>query len=203
MSGWSRPVTRPDGFRADLTAPPRLPVTWPQEHSSLSIDFCANSMGAGERAMLTRYLSSRHLVCYNYRMASRWPSFNDLVGCLKFVIISKFVAYKQLILNWSPAYLFCSRASVDAHNSKLKYSAYYLLPSVSSPQLLTATDNSVLLPQYLPTFSSLLLLYPHNQALSLTTSYKPAVQKRSGHKVVEDVLRSLGRLHTGPTNVHV
>lgn len=37
--------------------------------------------------------------------ASRWPSFNDLVGCLKFVIVS-FVAYMQLILIWSLAYLF-------------------------------------------------------------------------------------------------
>lgn len=71
--------------------------------------------------------------------ASRWPSFNDLVGCLKFVIVS-FVDFKQLILILSPAYLFYSRASVDAHNSKLKYSAYYLLPAVSSPQLPLTTQ---------------------------------------------------------------
>lgn len=68
--------------------------------------------------------------------ASRWPPFNFLVGFLKFLIVS-FVAYMQLTLIWNPAYLFYSRASVDAHNSKLKYSAYYLLPSVSSPQLST------------------------------------------------------------------
>lgn len=50
--------------------------------------------------------------------APRWPSFNYLVGCLKFVIVS-FVVYEQLILIWSLAYLFYSRASVDAYNSKL------------------------------------------------------------------------------------